>query len=77
MHEKKISGEQVTREQILSAVEAADDRDMWEIINAVIHRYGRVFPDEEVIFLSLPLEPAKRRAELEAFLVKLRDNTLE
>lgn len=77
MHEKKISGEQVTREQILSAVEAADNRDMWEIINAVIRRYGRVFPDEAVIFLSLPLEPAKRRAELEAFLVKLRDNTLE
>lgn len=61
----------------IRTIEKASDSQITEIIQAVIHRYGLAFPDEEIIFLSLPKEPSARQETLELFLRKLRDGSLQ
>lgn len=39
---------------VLSRILSADDAEISEIITAVIRRYGIVYPETEVVFLSLP-----------------------
>ena len=46
---------------IIEIIEQADDRTMTRIIQAVIRRYGAVYPDQEVVFLSLPLGAPEER----------------
>ena len=47
---------------IMEEIERADDRGITQIIQAVIRRYGKVFPDQEVVFISLPVDdPEERR----------------
>ena len=40
---------------IMEEIERADDHTITRIIQAVIRRYGAVYPDQEIVFLSLPL----------------------
>ena len=61
----------VDLQDILLQIEQADDTEISEIIQAVIRRYKTVFPDWEVVFLSLPLEPAARTAVLEQTIEQL------
>ena len=63
--------------RLIDAIGSADDLEMTEIVQAVIRRYSKVFPSEEVVFLSLPREPIQRKKQLEIMLEKLRDHTLE
>ena len=47
---------------IVEEIERADDHTITRIIQAVIRRYGAVYPDQEIVFLSLPLGvPEERR----------------
>lgn len=62
---------------VLSVIEQADDLQISKIIRAVIRRYGLVFPDWDVLFLSVPKAPEQRRSQLERMLEYLKDhNTL-
>ena len=48
--------------EVTEIIEGANDHAMTQIIQAVIRRYKVVYPDQEVIFLSLPLgAPEERR----------------
>lgn len=60
-------------EQILHKIEQASDAQITEIIQAVIRRYGRVYPNDEICFLSLPRDdPQERRRILDAAVELLR-----
>lgn len=52
-------------EELLAQIEQADDIQISRIIRAVIRRYGIVYPDHEVVFLSLPTnDPVERELVL-------------
>jgi hypothetical protein len=57
---------------ILAGIEQANDLEISQIIQAVIRRYKTVFPDWEVIFLSLPLQPETRAELLEEAIAQLK-----
>ena len=57
--------------QILSLIESADDYALSQIMQAVVRRYSKVYPDWEVMFLSLPKDPEERRAQLAQMLEML------
>ena len=38
----------------LTRIDAATDRELTEIVLAILARYDALFPEEEVFFLSLP-----------------------
>lgn len=60
---------------ILAGIEQADDFEINEIINAVIRRYQAVFPDWEVMFLSLPKnDPEERRKALQSIINFLKNH---
>lgn len=62
-----------TLNDILKAIEHADDIEINEILNAVTQRYSNVFPEWEVMFLSLPKKDLEeRRKILELFVSFLR-----
>ena len=63
---------QVKLDDILNQIGQADDLEINEIIQAVIHRYNTVFPDWEVIFLSLPLQSKEREQLIEQSIEQLR-----
>ena len=50
-----------------------DDAQISEVIQAVIRRYKRVYPGQEVVFLSLPAEPAEERSRcIDALIAMLK-----
>ena len=51
-------------EEILNQVATADSLELSKIVQAVLDRYGALFPDEEVLFLSLPLTDQEERAAI-------------
>ena len=58
---------------LLSHIHQADDHEISQIIGAVIQRYSLVYPDQEVIFLSLPVNDLTQREQtLAAALALLR-----
>ena len=60
MLQKKRDGGQ-TREKVLQYIDHADDTDLSEFVQAFVARYHRLFPDYEIIFLSMPKnDPAQR-----------------
>ena len=58
---------------VLATIEQADDTQISQIIRAVIRRYGLVFPDWDVLFLSVPKDPSQRRLQLEHMLEQLKE----
>lgn len=50
---------------VLKAIENFDDPQLNEIIQAVIRRYQTLFPDWDVMFLSLSRNPEERRKQLD------------
>ena len=58
----------------LAQIEGADDFELNEIIQAVIHRYQSRFPDEDVIFLSLPHENLIERSMYIDVIMDFLDN---
>ena len=69
---KSITSGKPDLQDILLQIEQADDAQISQIIQAVVRRYKAVFPDWEVIFLSLPLQPEQRAAVLEETIAQLK-----
>ena len=49
---------------VLSRIAAADSRELSEIVRATLERYRVLFPKEEVVFLSLPLDDQEERSAI-------------
>lgn len=62
--------------EILSYIENANDDQINQLLDAVSRRYRRLFPEWDIIFLSLPMEPAERNHQLEWMLHQLSDGTV-
>ena len=69
---KDRSSQKPDFQDILARIEQADDLEISQIIQAVIRRYKTVFPDWEVIFLSLPLQPEAKAELLEEAIAQLK-----
>ena len=67
----------MSAKDLLTEIERFNEQEFLEAIHAIIHRYRKIHPEEELIFLSLPSEPVPRRETLELLLKKLQENTLE
>lgn len=53
---------------ILTRISSASDRELTDIVRAVLARYDTLFPEEEVFFLSLPkYDRQEREAILSRF----------
>ena len=63
---------QPTLDAVLAKIEHSNDLEVNEIIQAVIRRYKLVFPDWEVIFLSLPSQEKERKEVLEQTIEQLK-----
>ena len=50
--------------EILSFISQADDSQLNTITDALSARYKALFPDWEVVYLSLPLQDPERREQL-------------
>ena len=51
----------------------ADDAELAEIIQAIIHRYNSLHPDSEIFFLSLPRNnPQERQETIDALIRSLQ-----
>ena len=70
--QKTKSLSQPTLFNVLERIEQADDFEINEIIQAVIRRYKLVFPDWEIIFLSLPVQSEKRKLLLDQTIDQLK-----
>lgn len=51
-------------EVILRMIETADDGALSEIVRAVLRRYAKLFPEEEVVFLSIPKQDMQERRRI-------------
>lgn len=71
-----MADKDLTLTAVLSKIRQADDLEINEIIQAVIGRYEAVFPDWEVMFLSLPKnDPAERSRSIEAIYALLKQHS--
>ncbi len=61
------------KKEILKAIEEADERLICEIIKAVISRYGEIFPDWEVLFLSVRRAARERIEDIDAHIRYLEE----
>ena len=53
---------------ILTRIASASDRELTDIVRAVLARYDTLFPEEEIFFLSLPkYDQQEREATLARF----------
>ena len=51
-------------QMILAKISTADSSELSQITQAVVARYGVLFPDDAVFFLSLPIEDRAERAAI-------------
>lgn len=59
--------EKIDIDDILLAIARSNDEELSQIINAIIQTYSNRYPDEEMIFLSLPQNnPHERKRILDA-----------
>ena len=54
----------MTLEDIILFISQADDTQLNDITSALTARYKVLFPDWEVVYLSLPLQDPERREQL-------------
>ena len=55
--------------EILRRIERADDLEIGEVIQAVIRRYQKIYPEWEAIFLTIPRnDPEERKRIMEMIL---------
>ena len=52
----------------------ADSRELSEIVRAVLERYGELFAEEEVVFLSLPKGDLQERKRIIDAVLSLEEN---
>ena len=58
-------------EDVLERILLASDKELNQILDAVTRRYCRLFPDWDILFLSLPREPEQRKQQLKTMLEQL------
>jgi len=56
---------------LITAIEQADGLTIDEIIDALRRRYQKLYPDEEIIFLSLPRNDRSERRRILEYLPNL------
>ena len=56
---------------ILTRIASASDRELTDIVRAVLARYDTLFPEEEVVFLSLPKHDQQEREAILARFAEL------
>ena len=61
-------------EMVLRKIENATDYEIGDILKAVIRRYKTLFPDWQVIFLSVPMDEAQREESIRQMLEFLKDH---
>lgn len=49
--------------KLLRKIERANDFEISQIIRAIIQRYSKIYPDQEIIFLSLPVNKSEERKQ--------------
>ncbi len=52
------------KKRVLEWIASAGDFELSEIVRATLDRYRVLFPEEEVVFLSLPLRDQEERAAI-------------
>lgn len=63
---------------LLSKIEYADDQEIAQMTQAIIRRYSRVFPDWEIMFLSMPkFDQAERVRTAEYLLASIRESSAQ
>ena len=60
---KRLHSKRIIR-WVLSIIESANDAETDQIVQAVIRRYGTIYPGWEIIFLSLPKDDAVQRRRM-------------
>lgn len=50
--------------KLLEAVDGAGERELNAIVLRMLKRYGDLFPEEEILFLSLPLKDQRERRRI-------------
>ena len=63
-------------EEVLAYIEDADALEIDPILNAITRRYCRLFPDWDILFLSLPREPEQRKHQLEQMLEHIKADVM-
>ena len=54
----------VDKKAVLEWITSARDCELSEIVRATLERYRVLFPEEEVVFLSLPLDDQEERSAI-------------
>jgi len=63
-------------DDVIERICYASDLEINRILDAVTLRYCRLFPEWDILFLSLPKEPEQRRSQLEQMLRMLVEGQL-
>lgn len=63
-------------EDVIEKIENATDFEMDTIIDAIVCRYARVYPDWEVMFLSVPQKNIRERKKALRELIEWFENDL-
>ena len=58
-------------QQVISAIEQADDKQIQEVFHAVMRRYRTFYPDWDVIYLAVPKNNMQEREESLDWITKL------
>lgn len=61
---------------ILEIIQNANDDQINIIIDAITRRYNQLFPEWEILFLSMPKDRQKRNAQLSIMLEQLKMDKL-
>lgn len=55
----------ISIEDTLARIKKANDKEVQQIVDAIIHRYSIFFPDWEVMFFSMHKEPQQRAKDID------------
>ena len=65
----------LTLARVIKFIQQADDYQVNEIINTLQDRYRKVYPDWEVVFLSLPKNSPEERKNIIDYFLKFENMT--
>lgn len=63
-------------QELLDWIMQADDKQIGDVVSAILFRYKALFPEWEVAFVSLPLEPEEHARAVENLIEFLRSGNL-
>ena len=65
---------QIKRKLLCWMIRSADSLDLSEIVQAVVRRYGCLFAEEEVVFLSMPKHDREERRRIIQGILNIEEN---